>query len=253
MGFPALSPNTLRRTRRRAAKYAAANPNSYTGLTKTQATKYNATKKAKMFERIGRKVGRELGLKDKKIVQNAIEEASVSGTPNMIKLVQRLKGIPVFAEVAVKGKANFKSRVEAHKKKIAEVEASIKANAERKKADEKLEKQRGKEAHEAKVAFADARDKAHKDATKDLTRHVASEFARLYEGKKGKASEADINTVASLRAHGFRLSAAQHHHLKKHLQDATTLAIVDGLDGQSAAEGIDACAACELLQYLLHV
>jgi Fe2+ transport system protein B len=218
----------------------------------TAAKKYNATKKAKMYERIGKKVGRDLGLKDKRLVENAIEEASVSGSVNMMKLVQRLKAVPVFAEVAVKGKEVHKRFVESHKKSIANAKARIKANAEAKEAAEKNAKKAGKEAYNAKIAFANESDRLHKEATKEVARRVSREFRRLYEGTKKEASEKDINTVASLRAHGFTLSAADHHHLKKHLRDAATEAIINRVDAEASGD-MKACAVCELQNYLMRV
>ena len=257
---PSLTNSYRRRTARAHRKYMKEHPsaaNSYNGLTKTAAKRYNATKKAKMYQRLGKKLGRDLGIKDKRVVEKAIEEASISGSPNVVKVLQRIRGPGVFAEAAAKGKLLLAEQVDRHKKSIAAAAARVKANANAKNALEKAAKanakKAGKDAYAAKIAFAKDQEAAHAAALEEAIGKVTRQFERQYTGTTKIATPKDINQVATLRAHGFSLSAADHIHLKKHLRDAATAEIVNRLDAESQLEGKNACAVCDLDKYLLYI
>jgi hypothetical protein len=210
-----------------------------------------------MYERLGRKLGRDLGIKDKRVVEKAIEEASVNGSANVVKVLQQIRGPGVFAEAAAKGKLLLAEQVDRHKKSIAAAAARIKANANAKNALEKASKatakKEGKDAYAAKIAFAKDQEAAHAAALEVAIGKATRQFERQYAGTTKIATPKDISQVATLRAHGFSLSAADHIQLKKHLRDAATAEIVNRLDAESQSGDKNACAICDLDKYLLYI
>ena len=268
--FPPLTNSYRKAAARATRRYRREHSGSNNDLTMTEIKKREAAQKAKMFRRLGRKVGHELGVKEKKIVLNEINAASVSGSPNINEVVHKLKLLPVknaIKEFAKKQREILKHNAslrKAHKKEFGKFEglagkdfnavekAVLKNEGERGTAADREEGKREYESRKARVlkerADLEKRIKAAKKVVKD-------DFARFYKstGSDRTPSESEVLAVATLAAHGFDVMPGEHRYLKKHLIDEITDSIRRRLIGQLMEDGVEACDACVMEEYLKSV
>ena len=259
--------------RARAKKYRAylkEHPNSYEGLTKTGMKKKEAEDKATLFRRLGRKVGRELGIRDKKVVMEALNTNSgaVSSSGFQNALLHKLQLAPVHNEIK-----NFVKKQRAIKKHNASVRKALRKevgayealagkdfNAIEKAVLQKeanavtaKDKEIGKKEYEGRLAQV-AEEKAQLEARIKAARKVVKDdFIRFYKSvgtPDKKPSESDILAIATLAAHGFEISPGEHRYLKKHLLDVSTQAIKERLVEQLDQEGMQGCDLCVLEEYI---
>jgi len=252
-----------RATRRHRREHSGSN----NGLTMAQIKKKEAEQKATMFRRLGRKVGHELGIKERRIVLNEINAASVSGEANVNAVVHKLKLLPVkneikeFAKKERERKRHNASFRKAQKKEVGRFEALAGKNFNTiEKAILKNEathgtkgdREAGKREYESRKArVATEKDDLEK-RIKLAKKVVKDDFVRFYKSiDSNKApSESDILAVATLAAHGFDVMPGEHRYLKRHLVDDTTDAIRKRLLNQLFEEGVEACDACVMEQYI---
>jgi len=265
--FPPLT-NSYRKTLARATrKFRKAHSGSNNDLTAAEIKKKEAAQKAKMFQRLGRKVGHELGVKEKKIVLNEINAASVSRTPNINEVVHKLKLLPVknaikeFAKKQRERQKHNASLRKAQKKEFGAFEglagkdfntierAILKNEAEH---GTQLDRKLGKEEYEGRKARF-AKEKADLEKRiKAAKKVVKDDFARFYKstGSDRTPSESEVLAVATLAAHGFDVMPGEHRYLKRHLVDDITTSIRQRLVRQLFEDDVEACDACVMEEYL---
>jgi hypothetical protein len=233
----------------------------------TEIKKLEAAQKAKMFRKVGRKLGRELGIKDKKIVLGEINAASVSGSVNMNEVVHKLQlaremnETKEFAKKERERKKHNASLRMAQKKEVGAFEGladkdfnAIEAAILKKEANDLTERDKeiGRANYEARKAMVlkertdlEKRIKAAKKVVKD-------DFARFYKSIQSdkKPSDSEVLAVATLAAHGFDVMPGEHRYLKQHLVDEITTSIRQRLARQLFEDGVEACDACVMEEYL---
>jgi hypothetical protein len=241
---------------------------SNNGLTIAQIKKKEADAKAKMFRHLGRKVGHELGIKEKRVVLETLDrEGSVSGDVNPTALVRKLQMTGVHNEIKeyVKKQRAIKKRNASLRKAMkkeagpheglagkdfnAIEKAVIKAEMN---AVTAADRAVGKQEHEDRKARY-AKEKADLEVRiKAAKRVVKDDFIRFYRSIKSdkNPSDSDILAVATLAAHGFEILPGEHRYLKKHMLDDTTTAIRSRLVAQLDQEGIEGCDVCVLEEYM---
>jgi len=226
-------------------------PNSLdpAGLTKKDQKALEQKILDRAARRFGRKVGNrnetgkirgiEMNEEAKKLVKKYVEDKSHSlGSGNERELVERLGAYNVARAIGVRAPA-IKERL----KKEAE-------DAAKKVKEEKEEAAKGYKQRKENIKAADERlqeniNKARKD--------VKREFKALYKGTSKEAADKDVDQVARLVGQGFTISAADHIHLKKHIMDERFQYIVEDLMIQANGEGVDHCAACDVINYVKHI
>jgi len=231
--------------------------------------KKEAAQKAKLFRKLGKKVGRELGVKDKRIVLGEIEAANdrSRSAPNVNAVLHKLQLAPVrneikeFAKKQREIKKHNASLREAHRKEVGEFEGltgkDFKAigNAVIKKEGKAVterDKEMGKAEYEGrKERLAKEREDLEK-RIKAAKKVVRDDFERYYTSMDSDRtpSDADILAVATLAAHGFDVTPGEHRYLKKHLLDDITVSVRQRLARQMFEDGVEACDACVLEHYL---
>ena len=265
--FPPLTNSYKRATARAARRYRREHSGSNNDLTITEIKKKEAAQKAKMFQRLGRKVGHELGVKEKKIVLNEIDAASVSRTPKINEVVHKLKLLPVknaikeFAKKQRERQKHNASLRKAHKKEFGKFEGlvgkdfnAIEKAILKNESDHgtQLDRKLGKDEYEARKARV-LKEKADLEKRiKAAKKVVKDDFARFYKstGSDRTPSESEVLAVATLAAHGFDVMPGEHRYLKKHLIDEITDSIRQRLARQIFEDDVEACDACALEEYL---
>ena len=109
--------------------------------------------------------------------------------------------------------------------------------------------QEGKEYFEGLRTRRKARNQQIQSQTKVERTRILQELAALQKRIRIHIVPKGTVYLATLRAHGYKLSLEEHIHLSKHIMDEPTKRIIAKLDQQVAQKEMDACSECALDNY----